>query len=150
MRAEVDNFDPPDLIDAPEKIVFFQEMLQKLKEIHGWKVESKIGDVPQMRCRTQHLVNNRPRRYCHAVIARDQKTSIQVLEIELTNKTKKDGTKESESLSTLFFRAGDTKSTYLGILDELMTSYKDEGLNAMNWKLYCRKYFRSGVFGTSR
>ncbi|MFA0809719.1 Tn7-like element transposition protein TnsE [Microbulbifer epialgicus] len=134
VRADVDNLDPTDLIDAPEKIVFFQEMLDKLKETHGWKIESKIGDVPQMRCRTQHLVNNRPRRYCHAVIARDQKTSIQVLEIELTNKTKKDGTEETESLSTLFFRAGDTKSTYLGILDELMTSYKDEGLNAMSWK----------------
>ncbi|WP_444884366.1 hypothetical protein [Microbulbifer sp. PSTR4-B] len=68
------------------------------------------------------------------MIARDLKTSIQVLEIELTNKTKKDGTEESESLSTLFFQAGDTKSTYLNILDELMTSYKGEGLNAMSWK----------------
>lgn len=32
------------------------------------------------------------------------------------------------------FRSGDTELTYLGILDELMTSYKDEGLNARNWK----------------
>ncbi|MCO1336618.1 Tn7-like element transposition protein TnsE [Microbulbifer sp. OS29] len=134
VRVDVDNLDPPDLIDAPEKIVFFQEMLDKLKDKHGWKIESKIGDVPQMRCRTQHLVDNRPRRYCHAVIEKDQKTFIQILEIELTNKTKKDGTEESESLSTLFFRAGDTKSTYLDILDELMTSYKDEGLAAMSWK----------------
>jgi hypothetical protein len=59
---------------------------------------------------------------------------IQVLEIELTSKAKKDGTKESESLSTLFFRCSDTATTYQSILDELMMSYKDGGLNAMTWK----------------
>ena len=73
-------------------------------------------------------------RYCHAVIKRDKSTTIQILEIELTSKPKKDGTLEAESLSTLFFRAGDTSVTFQRILDELMTVYKDEGLNALSWK----------------
>ncbi|MEW9799492.1 hypothetical protein [Alteromonas sp. CYL-A6] len=133
-KADVDNLDPPDLIDAPEKIVFFQSMLQKLQEEHGWQIQSSIGDVPRKRCRSQHLVGGRPRRYCHAVVKRDKSTTIQILEIELTCKPKKDGTLDTESLSTLFFRAGDTSITFQRILDELMTAYKDEGLNAMSWK----------------
>lgn len=136
-RADVDNLDPPDLVDAPEKIVLFQAMLDMLEEQYGWKIDSQMGDVPKKRCRSQHLVGDRPRRYCHAVIVRDETTNIQVLEIELTSKTKKDGAEELESLSTLFFRAPDTHSTYLNILDELMTAYREEGLNAMSWK---RKY----------
>ncbi|WP_100642544.1 Tn7-like element transposition protein TnsE [Alteromonas facilis] len=133
-KADVDNLYPPDLIDAPEKIVFFQSMLQKLKEEHGWQIQSSIGDVPKKRCRSQHLVGGRPRRYCHAIVKRDRSTTIQILEIELTSKPKKDGTLDTESLSTLFFRAGDTSITFQRILDELMTAYKDEGLNAMSWK----------------
>jgi hypothetical protein len=109
-------------------------MLQKLEEEHGWQIESKTGDVPKKRCRSQHLVGGRPRRYCHAVIKRDKSTTIQILEIELTSKPKKDGALEAESLSTLFFRAGDISVTFQRILDELMTAYKDEGLNAMSWK----------------
>jgi len=134
LKADVDNLDPPDLVDAPEKIVFFQSMLRKLEEEHGWQIESKIGDVPKKRCRSQHLVGDRQRRYCHAVIKRDKSTTIQILEIELTSKLKKDGTLEAESLSTLFFRAGDTAVTFQRILDELMTAYKDGRLNAMSWK----------------
>lgn len=133
-RADVDNIDLPDLIEAPEKIVFFQAMLEMLEEHYGWKIDSQMGDVPKKRCRSQHLVGDRPRRYCHAVIVRDETTIIQVLEVELTSKSKKDGTEEPESLSTLFFRASDTASTFQNILDELMTAYKDEGLNAMSWK----------------
>ncbi|MEQ1622532.1 MAG: hypothetical protein ABL919_14085 [Methylococcales bacterium] len=133
-RADVDNLDPPALLDAPEKIIFFQTMLQKLKEEHGWNIESQMGDVPKKRCRSQHLVGDKPRRYCHAQIIRDESTIIQVLEIELTKRFKKDGTEELESLSTLFFRAPDTDSTYLKFLDELMTAYKDKGLSAMSWK----------------
>lgn len=134
LKADIDNLDPPVLIDAPEKIMFFQSMLQKLEEEHVWQIESIIGDVPKKRCRSQHLVGGRPRRYCHAVIKRDKSTTIQILEIELTSKPKKDGTIEAESLSTLFFRAGDTSVTFQRILDELMTAYKDEGLNALSWK----------------
>lgn len=137
IRADVDNFDPPKLVEAPEKIVFFQAMLQKLKDEYGWSIENQIGDVPKKRCRSQHLVGDRPRRYCHAIIQRDTSTKIQILEVELSSKIKKDGTMEPESLSTLFFRAPDTTSTFQGILDELMTAYKNEGLNAMSWK---RKY----------
>ena len=117
LKADVDNLDPPDLVDAPEKIVFFQSMLRKLEEEHGWQIESKIGDVPKKRCRSQHLVGDRPRRYCHAVIKRDKSTTIQILEIELTSKLKKGGTLEAESLSTLFFRAGDTAVTFQRILN---------------------------------
>ena len=134
LKADIDNLDPPVLIDAPEKIMFFQSMLQKLEKEHVWQIESIIGDVPKKRCRSQHLVGGRPRRYCHAVIKRDKSTTIQILEIELTSKPKKDGTLEVESLSTLFFRAGDTAVTFQRILDELMTAYKDGRLNAMSWK----------------
>lgn len=133
-RADVDNLEPPELIDAPEKIVLFRSMLQKLEDEYGWKIESQMGDVPKKSCRSLHLVGDRPRQYCHAIIRRDESTLIQVLEIELTTKAKKDGTTESESLSTLFFRASDTTSIFQSILDELMTAYKDDGLNAMSWK----------------
>jgi hypothetical protein len=146
-RAEIDNLEPPDKIDAPEKIVFFQAMLQKLEAEYGWRIETLIGNVPKKRCRSQHLVDGRARSYCYAMIFRDETTIIQLLEIELTNKTKKNGDKEPESLSTLFFRTKDNTSIYLNILDELMTSYKDQGLNAMNWKrklitekTYAREY----------
>ena len=44
---------------------------------------------------------------------------------------------EPQSLSTLFFRASDTDTTYQLILDELMSRNKESGLNAMSWK---RKY----------
>ena len=36
LKADVDNLDPPDLVDAPEKIVFFQSMQRKLEEEQGW------------------------------------------------------------------------------------------------------------------
>lgn len=133
-RVDVDNLDPPDLVDAPEKIMFFQAMLEKLNEEYGWKIESKMGAVPKMKCRSQHLIDGRLRRYCHAIIYRDESTIVQILEIELTSKLNKKGEFEPESLSTLFFRAGDTTSTFLAILDELMTSYGKEGPKAMNWK----------------
>ncbi|MGH1461874.1 MAG: hypothetical protein ACRBB6_07555 [Neptuniibacter sp.] len=134
LRADVDNIDPPELIDAPEKLLFFQAMLRKLKNEYGWEVESKIGDVPKKRCRSQHLIGDRARRYCHAIVKRDISTKIQILEIELANKVKKDGTPEPECLSTLFFRASDSNSTFQKVLDELMSSHSDERLNAMTWK----------------
>lgn len=112
-------------------------MLRKLEAEYGWKIENQDGDVPKKRCRSQHLVGNRPRRYCNATIQRDASTKIQILEIELTSKIKKDGAEETESLSTLVFKSQDTTSLFHGILDELMTSYKSEGLNTVSWK---RKY----------
>ncbi|WP_028880443.1 hypothetical protein [Terasakiella pusilla] len=124
-RADIDNLDPPDLIDAPEKLAFFQDMLQKLEKDYGWHINMQLGDVPKMSCRSLHLINGHPRQYCHGIIQRDETTTVQVLEIELTTK---------ESLSTLFFREDDKNSTYLEILDELMSRYQDEGLNAMSWK----------------
>ncbi|WP_018416538.1 hypothetical protein [Teredinibacter turnerae] len=136
-RADVDTLDPPAHLEAPEKIRFFKAMLLNLEQEHGWKIDSHMGDVPRMRCRSQHLVAGRPRRYCHAFVKRDESTIIQLLEIELSSKVKKDGTTEPESLSTLLFRAPDTTVTFQGILDELMMANKDEGLNAMSWK---RKY----------
>ncbi|MFY0678394.1 MAG: hypothetical protein JXR18_14045 [Neptuniibacter sp.] len=134
LRADVDNLDPPELIDAPEKLLIFQAMLRKLKNEYGWEVESQIGDVPKKRCRSQHLIGDRARRYCHAIVKRDTSTKIQILEIELTNKVKKDGTVVPECLSTLFFRVSDTTSTFQKILDELMSSHSDEELKAMAWK----------------
>lgn len=134
VRADVDNFDPPDLISAPEKILFFQKMLQKLEDDKGWSIHSQLGDVPQKQCRSLHLIGDRPRRYCHVVLERDETTTIQIIEIELTVRKTKKNQQEYESLSTLFFRARDETVTYQNILDELMTCYIDDGLNAMNWK----------------
>lgn len=105
-----------------------------LEQEYNWEIESQIGDVPKQKCRTQHLVDGRARRYCHAIIYKNASTVIQILEIELTIKTNKKGVIEVESLSTLFFRARDTDKTYLKILDELMSSDKDIGLSAMSWK----------------
>lgn len=127
-RADVDNLEQPELIEMPEKMVFFQTMLEQLEEKYGWQVLSQMGDVPKMRCRSAHLVDGRVRQYCHTIVQRDETTTVQILEIELT---------AEESLSTLFFRASDTDTTYQLILDELMRRNKESGLNAMSWK---RKY----------
>ena len=35
-RADIDNLEKPDLIDAPEKIAFFQTMLEQLEDNYGW------------------------------------------------------------------------------------------------------------------
>jgi len=124
-RVDVDNFDPPELIDAPEKLAFFKTMLEKLEDNYGWNMNVQIGDVPKISCRSLHFIGGRPRQYCHVIIERDETTTVQVLEIELSTK---------ESLSTLFFRSNDKDSTYFEILDELMSRYLDEGQNAMSWK----------------
>lgn len=133
-RAEVDNLNPADPLNSPEKIVFFQTMLQQLEKDYGWKIETMLGNVPRKKCRSQHLVDGRPRRYCHAIIYRDESTIIQMLEIELTYRINKQYKPELETLSTLIFRASNTVATFQGILDELMSSDKDKGIGAMNWK----------------
>ena len=125
VRADVDNLEPPKLIEAPEKIAFFQSMLEQLEFKYSWKIAYQMGDVPTQKCRSAHLIDGRPRQFCHATIQRDDTTTIQILEIELT---------KEESLSTLFFRTKGRCSVYQNILDELMNRDKDKGLNAMNWK----------------
>lgn len=125
VRADVDNLEPPKLIEAPEKIAFFQVMLEQLESKYHWKIDYQMGDVPKQNCRSAHLIDGRPRQYCHATIQRDDTTAVQVLEIELT---------KEESLSTLFFRTRSRGSIYQNILDDLMSRDKDKGLNAMSWK----------------
>ncbi|WP_421781250.1 hypothetical protein [Kiloniella litopenaei] len=124
-RADIDNLDSPDLIDAPEKLTFYKAMLKRLENDFGWDIDTQFGDVPRIRCRSLHLIDGRPRQYCHAIIKRDETTTIQLLEIQLAPK---------ESLSTLIFRADDERLTCLKILEELMSTYQGEGLNAMKWK----------------
>lgn len=125
VRADVDNLEPPKLIEAPEKIAFFQVMLEQLESKYTWKIDYQMGDVPKQSCRSAHLIDGRPRQFCHAIIQRDDTTTVQVLEIELT---------KEESLSTMFFRTKGGGSVYQNILNELMSRDKDKGLNAMNWK----------------
>ena len=124
-RADIDNLEKPELIDAPEKIAFFQTMLEQLEAKHGWDIETHTGDVPRKRCRSAHLVGGRARKYTHAVVQRDDTTEVHVLEIELT---------ADESLSTLFFRATHTQNAVEKILDALMTSDTSHKFKAMQWK----------------
>ena len=124
-RADIDNLEKPELLDAPEKIAFFQTMLEQLKTKHDWDIEIRTGDVPKKRCRSAHLVDNRARKYSHAIVQRDETTVVHVLEIELTAK---------ESLSTLLFRATRSQEAVEEILDALMTSDALQKLKAMQWK----------------
>jgi len=125
VRADVDNLEPPKLIEAPEKIAFFQVMLEQLESKYSWKIDYQMGDVPKQSCRSAHLIDGRPRQFCHATIQRDDTTTVQILEIELT---------KDESLSTLFFRTKNSGTGCQNILEELMSRDKDKGLNAMSWK----------------
>jgi hypothetical protein len=124
-RADIDNLEKPDLVDSPEKIKFFKTMLENLEVEHGWKYETNTGNVPKMRCRSVHLIEGRPRQYCHTVLFRDAESTVEILEIELTNK---------ECLSTLFYRTKNTQETLGCILDELMTSEASKNFKAMQWK----------------
>ena len=47
LGLNIDNLDPPDLIEAPEKIAFFQSMLEKLEQKYDWKTITQMGNVPQ-------------------------------------------------------------------------------------------------------
>lgn len=123
-RADFDNLDKRELIEAPEKMLFFQEMFGLLKSEYGWQIETHTGEVPPKNCRSAHLIDGRPRQYCHVVLNRDPDTLIQILEIEL---------KPDESLSTFFFRS-DAENVLGEILDALMTSDTELKYKAMQWK----------------
>ena len=124
-RADIDNLEKPELIDAPEKLGFFQTMLEQLKAERGWNIETDTGDVPRKRCRTAHLVGGRPRKYTHVVVQWDDTNAVHILEIELTAK---------ETLSTLFFRASHPQQAVEKILDALMTNDTSQKYKAMQWK----------------
>ena len=124
-RADIDNLEKPELIDAPEKLGFFQTMLEQLKADHGWDIKTDMGDVPRKRCRSAHLVGGRPRKYSHAVVTWDDTNEVHILEIELTAK---------ETLSTLFFRASHPQQAVKKILDALMTNDTSRKYKAMQWK----------------
>jgi len=125
VSADVDNLEISKLIEAPEKIAFFQSMLGQLESQYKWQVNYQMGDVPKKNCRSAHLIDGRLRQYCHATIQRDDTTTVQVLEIELT---------KDESLSTLFFRPKSSGTDFQNILEELMSRDKEKRLNAMSWK----------------
>lgn len=124
-RTDIDNLEKPELVDAPEKIAFFQTMLQHLEANHDWSIETQTGNVPKKRCRTAHLIDNRARKYCHASVRRDDTTVVQVLEIEL------DG---DESLSTFLYRSDNSQETLGQLLDALMRSESSPKRSAMQWK----------------
>ncbi|WP_370980060.1 Tn7-like element transposition protein TnsE [Agaribacterium sp. ZY112] len=133
-RADANNLPPPNPVQPSEKLALFMKMLDMLKEEHNWAITSKIGEVPKVRCRSLHLIDQRARQYCHAIIERDKSTNIHVLEIELSCRTNKEGNSEHESLSTLIFRPKNTNTALQTILIELMSNHKNEGLKAMSWK----------------
>ena len=124
-RADIDNLEKPELIDAPEKIVFFKTMLEQLGANYDWKIDTDTDDVPRKSCRSAHLVGGRPRKYTHAVVQRDETTEVQILEIELT---------AQETLSTLFFRTTHSQDAVKKILDALMTNDTSKKYKAMQWK----------------
>lgn len=125
-RADVNNLEAPELVDAPEKMALFEKLLEMLEKEHQWPIEIRSGEVPRKNCRTAHLVEGRARQYRHAKIQRDETTLIQILEVELT---------AAESLSTLFFRADDKQVTSAEkIIDDLMSSDLEKKLKAMQWK----------------
>ncbi|MGO0309644.1 Tn7-like element transposition protein TnsE [Endozoicomonas acroporae] len=124
-RSDINSLDAAELLDGPEKLNFFEMMLQKLKVEYGWSVKTQTGTVPKKNCRKVHLIDGRRRKYCHALLCRDETTSIQILEIELT---------QQESLSTLFFRADVNSEPTEQILDALMSTDNIKGLKAMQWK----------------
>ena len=123
--ADIDNLEKPELIDAPEKIAFFQTMLEQLEAKHGWDIKTHTGDVPRKRCRSAHLVDDRARKYTHAVVQWEDTNIVHILEIELT---------AQESLSTLFFRATQPQKAVDEILDALMTNDTSQKYKAMQWK----------------
>ena len=124
-RADIDNLEKPELIDAPEKLAFFQTMLEQLKAEHGWDINTDTGDVPKNHCRSAHLVGGRPRKYSHAVVTWDDTNEVHILEIELAAK---------ETLSTLLFRASHPQQAVEKILDALMTNDTSQKYKAMQWK----------------
>lgn len=122
--SDFDNLKKPELVEAPEKMFFFRTMLEKLESGNNWQPETRFGAVPRKNCRSAHLIDGRPRQYCHVELDRDPDTLIQILEIEL---------KPDESLSTFFFRSN-KENVLEDILDALMTSNSKLNHKAMQWK----------------
>jgi hypothetical protein len=122
-RADVENLEEPEKVDAPEKMALFKEMLEKLQEERCWGVDTVEGEVPKVNCRSAHLIDKRARKYCHGMIKRDQDSIVNVLEIEL---------KPGEVLSTLLFRSDDDDAVDK-ILDALMSVDSEHRIRAMHW-----------------
>lgn len=122
--SDFDNLKKPELIEAPEKMLFFQAMLEKLESKNNWQLETRFGVVPKKNCRTAHMIDGCLRQYCHVKLNRDPDTIIHILEIEL---------KPDENLSTLFLRSNKER-VLEDILDALMTSDAKLNHKAMQWK----------------
>lgn len=122
--SDFDNLKKPELIEAPEKMLFFRNMLERLESDNNWQLETRFGVVPKKNCRTAHMIDGRLRQYCHVKLNRDPDTIIHILEIEL---------KPDESLSTLFFRSNKERILE-DILDALMTNNAKLKYKAMQWK----------------
>lgn len=133
-NSEVDNTKINAESGSINNLENFELALDILQQEYLVEVEHNIGEVPRMRCRSQHLVGDKPRRYCHAIISRNDFVDVHILEIELSFKTKADGTQDPESLSTLLFVPKKPYIDYEHILCKLMSSDKAERLSTMSWK----------------
>jgi hypothetical protein len=123
-RADVDKLDSPDPIKPSEKLQRFEAMLDTLANECGWTLIFEKGDVPKKNCRTAHLVNGKPRQYCHVRIKISDELVVYALEIEL---------KEKETLSTLLYRPKSNMPLCNQILDGLMASDSERDQKAMQW-----------------
>ena len=124
-RGDFNHLEKPNLIKAPEKFAFFAALLEQLKSKFSWQISTRYGEVPEKQCRSAHLVDDRRRMYCHAIVERDADSKIHMLEIEL---------KKKEALSTLIYVTDATEKTLTSILDALMTSDTSLNYRAMQWK----------------
>lgn len=123
-RADINNLEEPELVDALEKMSFFKKMLEEIKEEYDLEMEIHEGEVPQNNCRTAHKIGDRARLYCHVKVRRDSDSIVHLLEIEL---------KPNETLSTLLFRSDSDKEVG-EILDALMSVESEHKIKAMHWK----------------
>ena len=123
-RADFDNLEEPDYMEASDKFFLFQSMLERLGETKKWPIKTEFGRVPRGRCRSLHLIQGRPRQYIHASFPIDDSSEIHCLEIELMR---------GECLSTLCFRADDGDRVVTPILDALMARNSSGKQKAMQW-----------------
>ena len=124
-RGDFNHLEKPNLIEAPEKFAFFAALLEQLKSKFSWQISTRYGEVPEKQCRSAHLVDDRRRMYCHAIVERDADSKSHMLEIEL---------KKKEALSTLIYVTDSSEKTLTSILDALMTSDTSLNYRAMQWK----------------
>jgi hypothetical protein len=135
-RADIDNLDQPDPITPSEKLQRFEAMLETLCNENKWVLNYQRGDVPKKKCRSAHLVDKRPRQFCHACVNISSELSVYALEIEL---------KEKETLSTLLYRAQSSQPLYDQILNDLMNSDSEKNHKAMQWKRKTLKKITASV-----